>query len=94
MFEVIYKSTSAAGTDRFGETARTAWAVFGTYQSQEEAAQVAATLKADGEKSAKVRAVKLTAEQAKRAAFLASFGQTYARKDAEPAGTWVAGKGV
>jgi hypothetical protein len=59
-----------------------------------EAAQVAATLKADGEKSAKVRAVKLTAEQAKRAAFLASFGQTYARKDAEPAGTWVAGKGV
>lgn len=94
MYEVIYKSTSAAGDDRFGETARTAWAVHGTYQSQEEAAQVAATLQGEGEKTAKVRAVKLTAEQAKRAALLARFGLTYVRKDAEPAGQWVAGRGV
>lgn len=94
MFEVIYKTTAAAGSDRFGETSRISWAVHGTYQSQEEATREVATLKAEGEKSAKVRAVKLTAEQAKRAAFLASFGQTYVRKDAEPAGTWVAGRGV
>lgn len=89
MFEVVYNSTTAAGDDRFGETTRTAWTVHGTYQSQQEAAQVVSTLKAEGEKSAKVRVVKLTESEKKRAAFLASFGVAYARKDAEPAGKWV-----
>jgi hypothetical protein len=88
MFEVIVKNV----VGEFGDI-RTASESWGTFASKAEAEAVAAKAKADGWK-ATVKAVKLTAAQAARAAMLASFGSSYVRKDAEKAGTWVAGKGT
>lgn len=77
-----YNALSESGTRR-GQ-------VVGVFANETEAKALAAEL-ADAGVTCSVSAYKLTPQEAKRAALLASFGQKYVPAHVEPAGKWVRG---
>lgn len=70
------------------ESGTRAGQVIGCYADKAEADNLAAEM-ADCGLKCKVSHYKMTLAEAKRAAMLASFGQTYVPKHVEPAGKWV-----